>query len=129
MGRRSECPWAVRWLAMLAAVFILAAVYQITSGAIAAVVASRTLRVQVSKNKDILDDIEMKRSVQQAFRAGGLFIPLEDVILSQPVDAGSSDTLQQRNARVWIPVHFKVPWLGSFVYGFSREFVISRVSN
>lgn len=129
MGRQSECPWTVRFLAILSLVFMLAAVAQIFSGAAEAFLATRSVGPQISINKDNLGDLELKRAVQQAFRTGGLFIPLEDVILSEPGALSGSTGRQQRVATVWIPVQFKVPWFGSFVYGFSREFVISRAAN
>jgi hypothetical protein len=96
---------------------MLAAVAQVFSGAVQVYWATRVAGDLLAKDREGLtrlagvDPLAVKRSVQAAFRQGGLYVPLEDVILN---DRGG--------ASVWLAVPFRVPWAGTFVYGISREF-------
>ncbi len=119
MSRRSKCPWTHWVLALLSASFLAAAALQIFAGAAQVLWAAKVARELLERDRDGMarlvgiDDLAVKRSVQAAFREGGLYVPLEDVILK---DRGQ--------VSVWLPVPFRVPWAGSFVYGMSREFMI-----
>jgi len=115
MSRRFNCPWTHFILAGLSASFLLVAIGQVFTGAGRVLWASRVAQEAISrdqKKRIHLDEISMKRAVQAAFREGGLYVPLEDVILGN------------RKATVWLAVPFRIPWAGTFVYGLSREFII-----
>lgn|GEM_PF-2203063 len=119
MSRRSKCPWTHWVLAILAMCFLTAAALQVVSGAVEALWAAKVARELLERDREGLarltgvDDLAVKRSVQAAFRQGGLYVPLEDVILK---DRGQ--------VSVWLPVPFRVPWVGSFVYGMYPDFTI-----
>ena len=114
MSRRFNCPWTHFVLAGLSAAFLLVAVGQVFAGAGRVVWATKVAQEAISRDRKKmlrLDEISLKRAVQAAFRAGGLYVPLEDVILGN------------RKATVWLAVPFRIPWAGTFVYGLSREFI------
>ncbi len=115
MSRRFNCPWTHFILAGLSAAFLVVAIGQVFAGAGRVFWASKVAHEAISRDqKKILgmDEISFKRAVQAAFREGGLYVPLEDVILSH------------RKATVWLAVPIRIPWAGTFVYGHSREFII-----
>ncbi len=115
MSRRFKCPWAHLVLAALSAAFMLAATAQVFAGAGRVFWASRVAREAIARDQNKLvklDEVNLKRAVQAAFREGGLYVPLEDVILTG------------RKASVWLAVPFRMPWAGTYVYGISREYFI-----
>ena len=119
MSPRSKCPWTHRVLAIFATCFLTAAAVQIFSGAVEALWAAKVARELLERDRKGLarltgvDDLAVKRSVQAAFRQGGLYVPLEDVNLK---DRGQ--------VSVWLPVPFRVPWVGSFVFVMYPEFTV-----
>lgn len=120
MSRQFECPWTHTVLAGLAGAFMLVASVQVFSGAGQVYWAHRTARQVIERDRDGLanllssDELAVKRSIQAAYRQGGLYVPLEDVILDH-----------QGRASVWLAVPFRIPWAGTFVNGISREFNLS----
>ena len=137
MRQRFKYPWTHVTLAALSLAFMAAATYQIFVGAgrvfWAAHVAGEILAAEPSTLGQ-LDEISLKRAVQSAYRSGGLYVPMEDVILSSPTkpdDANHSANQRvvgRRNASVWLAVPFRVPWIGTFVYGISREYLFESSS-
>jgi len=103
----------------LSAAFLLVAVGQVFAGAGRVVWASKVAQEAIARDRQKMlqmDEVSLKRTVQAAFREGGLYVPLEDVILTK------------RKATVWLAVPFRIPWAGTFVYGLSREFFIESSS-
>lgn len=141
MRQRFKYPWTHVTLAALSLAFMAAATYQIFAGAgrvfWAAHVAGEILATEPSALAQ-LDEISLKRAVQSAYRSGGLYVPMEDVILSSPTkpdDANHSANhsanqrvVGRRNASVWLAVPFRIPWIGTFVYGISREYLFESSS-
>lgn len=126
--REEGCPWTHRLLAALAGLFLLAAVGQTVSGAAearyAAWKAGPSLEYLAAKSSQ-LPEITIKREVQKAFREGGLYVPLEDVILSAQTSdptRAAAQGVSGKALRVWVSIPFRVPWVGTFVYMWPRSY-------
>jgi hypothetical protein len=74
-----------------------------------------------------LSEIALKREVQRVYREGGLYVPMEDVILSPQAGDAVASPVSSRGVsgkvlRVWISMPFRIPWAGTFVYMWPRSY-------
>ena len=128
--REEGCPWTHRLLAALAGVFLLAAAGQSVVGAAQAGYATWRAGpglVDLAAKSSQMPEITLKREVQKVFREGGLYVPLEDVILSTQASDPARGTQQGRPGkvlRVWVSVPFRIPWVGTFVYMWPRVYLL-----
>ena len=124
---RGVCPWTHWLLAALAIAFLLGAAGQIFAGAAQATFAvwkaDPVLKVLAQKASQV-DEITLKRLVQKAYRDNGLYVPTEDVILTHRIRSLAQGDPEQRSFKVWIPLPIRVPWAGTFVYMWSRNYIL-----
>ena len=126
-SRVAACPWTHWLLALLAAIFLLAAVGQVFAGAVQAAYAAWSADPELkelSLKAAQVDEITLKRSVQKAYRDSGLYVPLEDVILTHRINRSpqGSPENRQKSFEVLVALPFRVPWAGTFVYTWSRKY-------